>query len=130
MKKIYLISILLSCLCIGCTALQTPEGQQKLDDGIVIAEGVGTTTTALGGVWPFLIPIGTLITGGAVMVKRLKPKLLEAEGNYGQMKATTVEIISTLERVKKEDPALWAKLSNTFEKKFSSTTKRMVEVLT
>lgn len=118
--------MLMIVMC-GCQVENmTPENVERIDTAISITDEVGQAAIALGVIWPVLLPIGTLLLGGAAAGRKLKPKVIAAETNAQLYSAVTHDIIATIEDFKKSNPAEWLKLKKVLSDKLTPITKRIV----
>jgi hypothetical protein len=93
----------------------SPEGIQKIDGVVAIAEPVGNLVTSLGLFWPGATALGGLIAGVAGTWKKLKPEVEAAKTSEALAESAGKAMVLAIEELKKASPDSWEKLKPLLE---------------
>ena len=131
MKKLTVILILL--FMSGCAIELAPEGTRltpvglkPLDGGIQLVEDLGSTAASLGLIWPPAAGIGGVLLGIAGAVRKMKPKLKDAESEVKSTRVAINDLIKAVEVLKDEGGDAWQILKPILSKNTTKETKALV----
>jgi hypothetical protein len=121
MKKYLLVIVFLFC----CGCVKTPSGITVDPNAVTKIEAVTEGgASILVQLTPILGPLAALIGGGILgalqIWRKVKPQILEAQGEAEISYAVTESLVEAIELLKKEQPEQWKKLGSFIDTAFKS----------
>lgn len=134
MKVRMIVACLVLVALVGCysttpegTKVLTPEAVAHIDTGIETLEGAASVAAGASLLWPGASAIAAALLAIAGTVKRLKPKIVDAETSAEISSNMVFEIVTAIENYKLNSPEGWENLGKVFKANFSDYTRSEVK---